>query len=599
MIEWVQKRDGRVVPFDAEKIADAIFRAAKAVGGEDRRQAEFLAGQVVHLLQQSSFAGSVPQVEQIQDLAEKVLIENGHARTAKAYILYRNRRTRIRDTKSELMDAVSEIVGEAGGGYGVFVTPVDKLQRIALAASEQYTLNNLLPREFALAHRHAAIHIEQLALYSSAPDAVVVDTSSMMRMSGSVWYRQPRGLAEVGSAIASVVGPCQNEIASEILLADIDRAFADLAAEWPTGNITAAAEAAATGLLEDLTISLAKGGREQPKLCLSIGLDPRPAARAFSKALLQQASFTDIKHGCMSAPQLILQAVEGEETLLLAADVLKQSGGNVSLAILPGGQNPNYFASGMRLSPDTPGTIAKTFVNMPRLVLEAQSLKQLWSGVDAALSLAARQMAHRYEVMAALQAGDLPFVMGHGIWGALHAKSQKIGPALRHGMLLLAPVGLAEALQAARLRFGQIPELQIGRILSLLQGIVEHWRNHYALNFQLGVLPASRVEKRFLEYDRSLFPLAGELWSGMQGYRPTIGADYFPWLAGGQYAEVSDFATAVHPGLYSVRHIGQCCLNCGTAYDSQLKACPACAQLRASRVSRVDGYLQVIQEGIA
>ena len=56
MIKWVQKRDGRIVPFHAEKIADAIFAAAKAVGGEDRRQAEVLAGQVIHLLQQTVLA---------------------------------------------------------------------------------------------------------------------------------------------------------------------------------------------------------------------------------------------------------------------------------------------------------------------------------------------------------------------------------------------------------------------------------------------------------------------------------------------------------------------------------------------------------------
>ena len=77
MIRWVQKRDGRIVPFHAEKIADAIFAAARAVGGEDRRQAEVLAGQVIHLLQQETLAGSVPQVEEIQDLVEKVLIEEG------------------------------------------------------------------------------------------------------------------------------------------------------------------------------------------------------------------------------------------------------------------------------------------------------------------------------------------------------------------------------------------------------------------------------------------------------------------------------------------------------------------------------------------
>lgn len=600
MIEWVQKRDGRVVPFDAGKIADAIFRAAEAVGGEDRRQAEFLAGQVVHLLQQEAFAGSVPQVEQIQDLAEKVLIENGHARTAKAYILYRNRRTRIRDAKSELMDAVSEILGEAGQGYGVYSTPADKLQRIALAASEQYTLNNLLPREFAQAHQHAAIHIEHLALYSSAPDAVVVDSPSLMRRSGGIWCRQPRKLREMGSALASVVGPCQNEVASEILLADLDRAFADLATDWPREDVAAAAETAAADLLESLNVSLAKGGSEQPKLCLSIGLETRPAGLAFSGALLRALSDRDMRHGCHSTPQVILQTeAGGSKPVLLPDETIGQINGNLSLAILHPKQKPVYFASGLRLLPEMPGAIARTFVNMPRLVLEAASLTQLWAGIDATLNLAARQMAHRYEVMSALQPGDLPFVMGQGIWGALPARAQKIGPALRYGLLLLAPVGLHDALHAAKLRFGQVPELQPGRFLSLLQGIVERWRTHYALNMQLGVLPSERIAQRFLEYDRRLFPLAAELWSGVSAYQPTVGAEHFPWLAGGHFLDVTRLGDAVQPGFYSTRHHGHCCLSCGVAFSHQQESCPVCSQTQFRSIRRVYGYLQVAQEETA
>jgi len=96
-IESVRKRDGRVLPFDERKIADAIFSAAQAVGGEDRALAEELAG-VVTLFLEKGYGGSVPGIEDVQDMVEKVLIETGHARTAKAYILYRDRRTKIRES---------------------------------------------------------------------------------------------------------------------------------------------------------------------------------------------------------------------------------------------------------------------------------------------------------------------------------------------------------------------------------------------------------------------------------------------------------------------------------------------------------------------
>ncbi|MEW6745050.1 MAG: ATP cone domain-containing protein [Planctomycetota bacterium] len=92
----VRKRDGREVPFDPGKIADAIWKAAQSVGGEDRLLAEELASVVVHFLERE-YGDRIPTIEDIQDLVEKVLIETGHARTAKAFILYREQRRGLRE----------------------------------------------------------------------------------------------------------------------------------------------------------------------------------------------------------------------------------------------------------------------------------------------------------------------------------------------------------------------------------------------------------------------------------------------------------------------------------------------------------------------
>lgn len=91
----VKKRDGREVPFDQGKIADALYRAARAVGGGDRLLSEELAS-VVALYVEREWKDKTPTIDDISDLIEKVLIETGHARTAKAYILERDRRNRIR-----------------------------------------------------------------------------------------------------------------------------------------------------------------------------------------------------------------------------------------------------------------------------------------------------------------------------------------------------------------------------------------------------------------------------------------------------------------------------------------------------------------------
>ena len=99
-ITHVIKRTGAVVPFNANRITNAIYRAAVAVGGRDRATAERLTDQVIRLLEDTIPPDQQPTVEQIQDTVEKVLIENGHAKVAKAYILYREERSRRRREKA-------------------------------------------------------------------------------------------------------------------------------------------------------------------------------------------------------------------------------------------------------------------------------------------------------------------------------------------------------------------------------------------------------------------------------------------------------------------------------------------------------------------
>jgi len=109
-LEHVVKRSGAIVPFNRERIANAIYRAAVAVGGRDRARAEKLADQVVEYLATTLPPDHTPQIEEIQDAVEKILIENGHAQVAKAYILYRDERDRKRREDSRRSMRPSENV---------------------------------------------------------------------------------------------------------------------------------------------------------------------------------------------------------------------------------------------------------------------------------------------------------------------------------------------------------------------------------------------------------------------------------------------------------------------------------------------------------
>ena len=110
MISTILKRDGRQVPFEPEKIEQAIARALAASGSQKGREAaRELAAQVTRELESSEAIPTTPTVEQVQDVVERVLIEKGFVLTAKAYILYRAERSRVREMNTRLMKTYEDI----------------------------------------------------------------------------------------------------------------------------------------------------------------------------------------------------------------------------------------------------------------------------------------------------------------------------------------------------------------------------------------------------------------------------------------------------------------------------------------------------------
>ena len=98
-IKQVIKRTGAVVPFNQERIANAIYRAAVSVGGRDKKTAQQLSEKVVALMNDKFPEDSIPHIEDVHDMVEKVLIENGHAKVAKEFILYREEAARRREAE--------------------------------------------------------------------------------------------------------------------------------------------------------------------------------------------------------------------------------------------------------------------------------------------------------------------------------------------------------------------------------------------------------------------------------------------------------------------------------------------------------------------
>ena len=169
-MKYVRKRDGRLEEFDKNRITNAIWKAARAVGGRDRKLAERLSDQVVKMLEERFGEDGVPTVEEIQDTVEKVLIENGHAKTAKAYILYRKQHQDLRELAALLSssDLVEQYLNLDDWRVRENANMSYSLQGLNNYLSStvvaKYWISRVYPPNIADAHFSGDIHIHDLGV---------------------------------------------------------------------------------------------------------------------------------------------------------------------------------------------------------------------------------------------------------------------------------------------------------------------------------------------------------------------------------------------------------------------------------------------------
>lgn len=169
----IKKRDGQIVNFDKDKILNAIFSAAESVGGNDKTVAQDLTDKVINALEAKFGNYKVPNVEDVQDTVEKVLIEEGHAKTAKAYILYRNQHNKLRDSQNVLLDINKTMNGYLGKldwrvkeNSNVHYSIGGLILHNSGSIVANYWLNEVYDSEIANAHKEGDLHIHDLSMFS-------------------------------------------------------------------------------------------------------------------------------------------------------------------------------------------------------------------------------------------------------------------------------------------------------------------------------------------------------------------------------------------------------------------------------------------------
>ncbi len=169
-MKFVLKRDSKLESFDQERIANAIWKAAKAVGGTDKALAKRLSDEVVVELQKIYGDDGVPTVEEIQDVVEKRLIENGNAQTAKAYILYRKQHTDMRElaallSSSDMVDQYLEVEDWRVKENSNMSYSLQGLNNyLSSTVIAKYWISRIYPQNIADAHFSGDMHIHDLGV---------------------------------------------------------------------------------------------------------------------------------------------------------------------------------------------------------------------------------------------------------------------------------------------------------------------------------------------------------------------------------------------------------------------------------------------------
>ncbi len=237
MITHIVKRDGRVALFNTQKIADAIYKSAQSIGGNDYKEAERLS-LIVSSMAEQIYGSNIPTVEQIQDIVEKVLIEEGHATTSKAYILYRYERTRSREMQTNLMKVFKDLTFNSAKDSDIKRenanidgdTAMGTMLKYGSVSAKSFYELYVLDRKHADAHKEGYIHIHDLDFYTLTTTCTQIDLTKLFNKGFSTGHghlRTPNDISSYSALCCIAIQSNQNDQHGGQSIPTFDYAMAD------------------------------------------------------------------------------------------------------------------------------------------------------------------------------------------------------------------------------------------------------------------------------------------------------------------------------------------------------------------------------------
>ena len=233
MFENIKKRDGRVVPFDSSKITSAIAKAGKATGEFEDREAKKLTLRVLTLAHELRL-GPLPEVEEIQDIVERVLLDSPFYKTAKAYILYREQHAQIRNiatraSVSLVENYIEKLDWKIKENSNMSYSLQGLNNYISSDVTSEYWLNRIYPPEIRRAHKDGDLHIHDLSLlsvYCVGWDLKDLLLQGFRGVEGKVESGPPRHLRSALGQIVNFFYTLQGEAAGAQAISNFDTLLA-------------------------------------------------------------------------------------------------------------------------------------------------------------------------------------------------------------------------------------------------------------------------------------------------------------------------------------------------------------------------------------
>ncbi len=559
----VTKRDGRKQPFDPSKITEAIKKAFNAVGEDNHTLALSLTYKVIHNLIEKDLTS--PTVPQIQEIVENTLMEAGLFETARAYVIYRNDRDRIRESNTKLMQELLRVLKtrdqENANVNGD--APMGKMLKGGSEAMKEVYLNHYAKPEHAKAHKEGYIHIHDA-------DFAAIGTTTCLQIpldrllkegfnTGHGWIKSPKSIESAASLSCIIFQSNQNDQHGGQSYVAFDRSMVPYVQKTYKKVKKELEEVGVIEGLEDkvwkivrkrtyqamqifvfnLNTMHSRAGAQVPFTSVNFGLDISHEGRLVSEMLLKVYKKGLGKGETPIFPNLIFS---------LAKEINKKPGDpNYDLRQLAHEVScerlfPNY--SNQDASFNAPyfyrerdpqiiaymgcrtrvianrdsdvevtegrGNLSFTSINLPRLALDSKEPWLFYDNLKETLWLVVGQLYDRYRVQIGKKVKEFPFLMGQKLYLDSEGLEleDKLEKPLKHGTLSIGFIGLAEALKVLTGKHhGECEKsFEMGlNIVKFMDELCKEASNGYGLNFSLLATPAEGLSGRFTMLDREKY----------------------------------------------------------------------------------------------